>query len=1143
MVDTALSSFNKILVANRGEIAVRAFRAAFETGAKTVAIYPREDRNSFHRAFADEAVRIGVEGQPVKAYLDIDEVIRAAKKSGADAIYPGYGFLSERADLARACRDNGIKFIGPSAETLDLTGDKAAAVQAAEAAGLPTLKDSKPSTDPDELYEYAKEFTYPVFVKAVAGGGGRGMRFIENEAEFKQKAAEASREAEAAFGDGHVYVETAVIKPQHIEVQILADEHGNVMHLYERDCSVQRRHQKVVEIAPAPTLDPELRDRICEDAVKFCQHINYSGAGTVEFLVDERGNHVFIEMNPRVQVEHTVTEEVTGVDIVKSQMQIAAGASLEDLGLKQEEVKVTGAALQCRITTEDPNNGFRPDTGTLTAYRSPGGAGVRLDGATSVGAEISPNFDSLLVKMTCRGQDFKQAVARAQRALNEFHVAGVATNIGFLRALLREPDFTEKRVDTGFINDHPDLLKAPPATDEPGRIVEYIADVTVNRPNGERPTSLRPFDKLPTLDKQEPLPKGSRDELLELGPKAWAEKIRKQDALAVTDTTFRDAHQSLLATRVRGTALVSAAEHVARLTPNLYSVEAWGGATFDVAMRFLQEDPWVRLDLLRDAMPNVNIQMLLRGRNTVGYTPYPDSVCHGFVQEAAKSGVDVFRIFDALNDVSQMRPAIEAVLETNTTVAEVAMAYSGDLSSPKEDIYTLDYYLKLAEEIVNTGAHVLAIKDMAGLLRPEAATKLVTALRKEFDLPVHVHTHDTAGGQLATYFAAAAAGADAVDGASAPLAGTTSQPSLSAIVAAFSNSDRDTGIDLQAVSDLEPYWEAVRQLYAPFENGIPGPTGRVYKHEIPGGQLSNLRAQASALGLADRFEVIEDNYAAVNEMLGRPTKVTPSSKVVGDLALHLVGAGVDPADFEANPTKYDIPDSVIAFLRGELGTPAHGWPPLRDKILSSRGEGDVTVKEVPEEEKAHLSSDDSSERRDALNRLLFPKEFEQFKEFRRQYGNTEALTDATFFYGLTEGEEQVVHYFTGEAGDRSSLNSMIVRLDAVGEADEKGMRSVILNVNGQVRPMKVRDNNEDSVVDTVEKADPSNEGHVAAPFAGVVNVTVEVGAEVKAGDQVAVIEAMKMEAGISATKDGKIERVAIGQATKVEGGDLIVVIS
>ncbi|WP_255365979.1 pyruvate carboxylase [Corynebacterium sp. NML130628] len=1132
-----LPAFKKILVANRGEIAVRAFRAAFETGAKTVAVYPREDRKSYHRPFADEAVRIGVEGQPVKAYLDIDEIIRAAKETGADAVYPGYGFLSERAELARACRDNGIKFIGPSPETLELTGDKAAAVHAAERAGLPTLKDSEPSTDPAHLAELAKDFTFPIFVKAVAGGGGRGMRFVEKIEDVERLAAEASREAEAAFGDGNVYLERAVIRPQHIEVQIMADSYGNVVHLFERDCSLQRRHQKVVEIAPAQHITQEQRERICQDAVNFCKEINYEGAGTVEFLVDENGNHVFIEMNPRVQVEHTVTEEITGVDIVKNQMYIAAGAKLEDVHLSQDLIEMNGAALQCRITTEDPNNGFRPDSGVITGYSSPGGAGVRLDGSANVGTEITPNFDSLLVKMTCRGRNFQVAVDRALRALNEFTVTGVSTNIGFLRALLSEEDFRYKRINTSFINDHPHLLEAPAAADDAGKILDYLANVTVNKPNGPRPTSIRPSKKLPEFDYGD-LPRGSRDDLLELGPTKWAEKIRNQTALGVTETTFRDAHQSLLATRIRTNTLVAAAKHVGHMTPQLASVEAWGGATYDVGMRFLHESPWMRLDALREAIPNVNIQMLLRGRNTVGYTPYPDSVTKAFVNEAASSGIDIFRIFDALNDVSQMRPAIEAVLETNTTVAEVAMAYSGNLLDPAEDIYTLDYYLRLAEEIVDAGAHVLAIKDMAGLMRPGAAAKLVKALRERFDLPVHVHTHDTAGGQLATYLAAANAGADIVDVASAPLAGTTSQPSLSALVAAFANTERDTGIDLQAVSDLEPYWEAVRQVYAPFESGIPGPTGRVYKHEIPGGQLSNLRTQAKALGLGNRFELIEDYYAAVNEILGRPTKVTPSSKVVGDLALHLVGAGVDPKDFAENPRKYDIPESVIGFLQGELGTPPGGWPLLRDKALEDRKEVDHTV-QVPEALAGDLASEEHVTRRAALDQLLFPKQYKEFLEHRRTYGITDHLSDRTFFYGLVEGEETMIWY--GERDEH--LPPLVVNLDAVGEPDEKGMRQVILTVNGQIRPMQVRDENAESTVAEVEKADPSQEGHVAAPFAGVVNVTVKPGDEVKAGDQVASIEAMKMEAAISATKDGTIERVAFTQATKVEGGDLVVVIS
>lgn len=1131
---TTPNTFSKILVANRGEIAVRAFRAAFETGASTVAVYPTEDRNSFHRSFASEAVLIGEGGSAVKAYLDIDELIRAAKQTGADGIYPGYGFLSENAQFARECAENGLTFIGPPPEVLELTGDKAAAVAAAREAGLPTLTETKPTKDPKELAELAKDQTFPVFVKAVAGGGGRGMRFVEKPEMLQKLAAEASREAEAAFGDGRVYVERAVINPQHIEVQILGDAYGNIIHLYERDCSLQRRHQKVVEIAPAQHLDPALREQICADAVKFCQHIGYQGAGTVEFLVDEAGNHVFIEMNPRIQVEHTVTEEVTQVDLVKSQIQIAAGASLEELGLRQENIHTEGAALQCRITTEDPSNGFRPDTGTINAYRSPGGAGVRLDGAAMLGGEITPNFDSMLVKMTCRGADFATAVARAQRALAEFVVSGVATNIGFLRALLREEDFQTKRISTGFISDHPWLLQAPPADDEQGRILHYLADITVNKPHGERPEVVNPVEKLPKRQ-DGALPRGSRDRLLQLGPKEFARSLRAQDALAVTDTTFRDAHQSLLATRVRSNTLVDAASHVARMTPELLSVEAWGGATYDVAMRFLHEDPWARLDQLREAMPNINIQMLLRGRNTVGYTPYPDSVCRAFVKEAARSGVDIFRIFDALNDVSQMRPAIDAVLETNTTLAEVAMAYSGDLTDPNEKLYTLDYYLKLAEEIVETGAHVLAIKDMAGLLKPAAASKLVGELRRNFDLPVHVHTHDTAGGQLATYWAAANAGADAVDGAAAPLSGTTSQPSLSAIVAAFANTYRDTGLSLANVGALEPYWEAVRKLYAPFESGTPGPTGRVYNHEIPGGQLSNLRAQATALGLADRFELIEDTYAAVNEMLGRPTKVTPSSKVVGDLALYLVGAGVDPKDFAADPQKYDIPDSVIAFLRGELGTPPGGWPEeLREKALAGRKETPNTLAALPEETEEALQ--DQERVRTTLDQLLFPKPAQEYEEHRHLFGDTTTLGDAEFLYGLPEGKETVIR-------TADSSVPMIVRLDAVGEPDEKGMRNVVCNVNGQIRPIYVRDHSVESVTASAEKADASNEGHVAAPFAGVVTVSVNEGDEVKAGDPVAIIEAMKMEATISATKDGRIDRVVLGQPTKVEGGDLLLVIA
>src|SRR3954452_12813243 len=929
--------FSKILVANRGEIAIRACRAAVELGVQTVAVFPYEDRGSEHRLKADEGYEIGQRGHPVRASLDTEGIVATAVKAGADAVYPGYGFLSENPALAEACANAGITFIGPTSDVLELTGNKARAIAAAKAAGVPTLASVDPSTDVDTLVESATTLPYPLFVKAVAGGGGRGMRRVDAPRALREAVETCMREGEAAFGDPTVFIEQAVVEPRHIEVQILADGEGNVIHLFERDCSVQRRHQKVVEIAPAPNLDPELRDRICADAVRFAREIGYRNAGTVEFLLDPAGNYVFIEMNPRIQVEHTVTEEVTDVDLVQSQLRIASGETLADLGLSQETVQLRGAALQCRITTEDPANGFRPDTGRITTYRSAGGSGIRLDGGASLGAEVEAHFDSLLVKLTCRGRTWDIAVARARRAMAEFRIRGVATNIPFLQALLDDPDFAAGRITTSFIEERPHLLTARSSADRGTRLLTYLADVTVNQPHGERPHLVNPVDKLPDVDLHQPPPSGSRDRLLDLGPERFAADLRAQTALAVTDTTFRDAHQSLLATRVRTKDLLAVAGHVARATPQLLSIEAWGGATYDVALRFLHEDPWDRLADLREAVPNICLQMLLRGRNTVGYTPYPEQVTTSFVQEAARTGIDVFRIFDALNDVGQMRPAIDAVRETGTALAEVALCYTGDLTSPDEQLYTLDYYLRLAEQIVGSGAHVLAIKDMAGLLRPPAAARLVTALRQRFDLPVHLHTHDTAGGQLATLLAAWSAGVDAVDGAVASMAGTTSQPPLSALVAALAHTERDTGLDLRAVTDLEPYWEAVRRVYAPFESGLPSPTGRVYDHEIPGGQLSNLRQQAIALGLGEKFEQIEAMYAAANRILGRPTKVTPSSKVVGDLALQLVAKGADPLEFEQNPQDFDIPDSVIGFLGGELGDPPGGWPePFRTRALAGR---------------------------------------------------------------------------------------------------------------------------------------------------------------------------------------------------------------
>ncbi|HOW00847.1 MAG TPA: pyruvate carboxylase [Rhodoglobus sp.] len=1130
--------FTKILVANRGEIAIRAMRAAFELGAKTVAVFPYEDRNSMHRLKADEAYQIGEKGHPVRAYLDVSEIIRVAKESGADAIYPGYGFLSENPDLAQAAADAGITFIGPPTRVLEMAGNKVTAKEHAIAAGVPVLKSTPASKDIEELLAGAAEIGFPIFAKAVAGGGGRGMRRVDKAEDLREALEAAMREADSAFGDPTMFLEQAVVRPRHIEVQILADSQGETVHLFERDCSVQRRHQKVIEIAPAPNLDETTRQAMYRDAIAFAKSIGYVNAGTVEFLLDtageRKGQHVFIEMNPRIQVEHTVTEEVTDVDLVQSQMRIAFGQSLKELGLQQENLHLRGAALQCRITTEDPAAGFRPDTGKITTYRSPGGAGIRLDGGTvAAGAQVSPHFDSMLVKMTCRGRDFAAAVVRARRGLAEFRLRGVTTNIPFLQAVLDDPDFIAGDLSTSFIEERPWLVRGRQSKDRGTKVLNWLADVTVNRPYGDGAGLISPSLKLPVVDLDAPAPAGSRQRLLELGPVGFATALRQQTALAVTETTFRDAHQSLLATRVRTKDLVAVLPHVARLTPELLSIEAWGGATYDVALRFLGEDPWERLVAMREALPNVALQMLLRGRNTVGYTPYPTEVTDAFVREAAASGVDIFRIFDALNDVAQMRPAIDAVLATGSTVAEVALCYTADLLDPQEKLYTLDYYLRLAEQIVESGAHILAIKDMAGLLRAEAAATLVSALRERFDLPVHVHTHDTAGGQLATLLAASRAGADAVDVASAPMAGTTSQPSASALVAALAHTERDTGISLQAVSDLEPYWEAVRHVYKPFESGLPGPTGRVYKHEIPGGQLSNLRQQAIALGLGDQFEKVEDLYAAANQMLGRPPKVTPSSKVVGDLALALAAANADPADFEQNPDKYDIPDSVIGFMAGELGELPGGWPePFRSKILKGRTVK-IGVEPLGADDVAALEGD-SAARRSALNRLLFAAPTKIFEASREQYGDLSVLDTVDYLYGLQQGAEHVVHIGTGV--------SLFVGLEAIGEADDKGMRTVMSTLNGQLRPVFVRDNSITVDTKSAEKADATRPGHVAAPFSGVVTLQVAEGDTVEVGQSVASIEAMKMEAAITATITGTVKRLAIPATQQVDAGDLLLVI-
>ncbi len=1144
-------------MANRGEIAIRALRAINELGMTGVAVFPYEDRYSLHRQKADESYEIGERGHPLRAYLDIAGIIEVALRAGADAIYPGYGFLSENPELARACAEAGLTFVGPPAHVLALAGNKPNAKEAAQRAGLPVLRSAGPffrsgvatrsqqaAEELDRALVGAGQVGFPLFVKAAAGGGGRGLRRVERPEDLKEALELAAREAATAFGDATVFLEQAVTNARHIEVQVLADAQGNVVHLYERDCSVQRRHQKVVEVAPAPRLDTALREQICAEAVRFARAVGYLNAGTVEFLVGPDGRHVFIEMNPRIQVEHTVTEEVTGIDLVQAQLQVAAGATLRELGISQEAVHVTGAALQCRITTEDPAQGFRPDTGRITTYRSPGGHGVRLDGNTYLGAEVSAYFDSLLVKLTCSGRSFAEAVGRARRALAEFRVRGVATNIPFLQGVVEDPDFLAGNITTSFIDERPGLLTRRSGADRGTRLLSYIADVTVNRPNGYAPAGADPAKKLPPLAARQghsstlttPLPAGTRQVLDERGPEGFARWAREQERILITDTTLRDAHQSLLATRLRTKDMLVAAPYYARALPLLFSLECWGGATFDVALRFLNEDPWERLASLREAVPNICLQMLLRGRNTVGYTPYPDEVAEAFVKEAARTGIDIFRVFDALNDVDQMLPAIRAVQEAGK-VAEGVLCYTGDICDPSEELYTLDYYLKKAEQLVGAGAHILCVKDMAGLLRAPAAKRLIGALRENFDLPVHLHTHDTAGGQVGTYVSALGAGVDAVDGAIGAMSGTTSQPSLGAIVAATDHTDRASGLSLEAVEAFEPYWEAVRRLYKPFDTGLPAPTSRVYLHEMPGGQISNLRQQAIALGLGERWEEVEDLYAKANRILGNIVKVTPSSKVVGDLALYLVGSGADIGEFERNPGAFDLPDSVVGFLAGELGEPPGGWPePFRTRALEGKRRPEARADLAPDT-KALLEAPSTPPEtlREVLNRLLFPGPARDFEDACRLYGDLSVLPTSAFFYGLAPGSEVEVPL---EAGV-----SLYLAVDAVGEVDERGMRSVFCRLNGQPREVRVRDRSVKPSRPEAERAQLDNPAHVAAPFAGTVSVTVGPGDHVEAGQTVATIEAMKMEAPITASVAGRVERVAVGKVAAVEGGDLLMVIS
>jgi pyruvate carboxylase len=1124
--------FKKLLVANRGEIAIRAFRAAYELGITSAALYTPDDRGSVHRVKADESYEVGETGHPVRAYLDVDLVVGLARRIGADAIYPGYGFMSENPELARRCAEAEITFVGPPAAVLATAGNKVRAREAARRAGVPVLQASEVLSEPAEAVIAAEAIGFPLFVKAAEGGGGRGMRLVRTEDELQGSVHAAMREAEGSFGDPSVYLEQALVRPRHIEVQVLADARGEVVHLYERDCSVQRRHQKVIELAPAPNLDPDLRAALCADAVRFAREVGYVNAGTVEFLVDDtRGRYVFIEMNPRIQVEHTVTEETTGVDLVRSQILIAGGASLQDLGLAQDTIQQRGFALQCRITTEDPSAGFRPDSGRISAYRAPGGAGIRLDeGSAYVGAEVSPYYDPLLLKVTARADNLAGAIARARRAVEEVRVRGVSTNQAFLSAILDDEDFRSGHTHTTFVDERPRLTAVGGRGDRATRLLRKLAEVTVNRPYGPPPPGVEPRTKLPAPPETEP-PPGSRQRLQALGAAEFARWMRDQPAVLVTDTTLRDAHQSLLATRMRTFDMLAAAPHIATRLPQLLSLEVWGGATFDVALRFLSEDPWERLAQLRERIPNICLQMLLRGRNLLGYEPYPEPAVRAFVAEATESGVDIFRIFDALNNIAPMRAAIDATLEAGA-IAEGTLCYTGDLSSPTESIYTLDYYLRLAEQLVQAGVHVLTIKDMAGLLRAPAARTLVTNLRREFDLPVHLHTHDTAGGQLATYVAAIEAGVDAVDGAAAPLAGMTSQPALPGIVAATDHTPRATGISLDALLELEPYWEEVRNTYAPFETGLRAPTGRLYRHEIPGGQLSNLRQQAIAVGLGNRFEEVEQAYIHANELLGNLVKVTPTSKVVGDLALFAMSGNLDWDQLREHPERHDLPDSVLAYLSGELGEPAGGLPqPFAERALNGRS---APARKPLSAATAARLDHPGEERRAALSELMFPEPYRHFTEAREAYGDLSPIPTRPYLYGLRPGAEETVDLAPGVR--------LVVRLEAIGEPDERGIRTVLTRLNGQLRPLDVRDHSIETTAVVAERADPGNPGHVAAPLTGIVTLQVTEGDSVIDGQPIAILEAMKMESTITAPRAGTVLRIPVASGARMEQGDLILVL-
>ena len=1144
-----MTDFKKILIANRGEIAIRIMRAANEMGKKTVAVFAEEDKLGLHRFKADEAYRIGEGLGPVAAYLSIDEIIRVAKESGADAIHPGYGLLSENPEFVDACEKNGITFIGPKAKTMRQLGDKASARKVAIEAGVPVIPATEVlGDDMEAIKKEAEEIGFPLMLKASWGGGGRGMRPIMNAKELPEKVMEGRREAEAAFGNGEGYLEKMIMRARHVEVQILGDSHGNIYHLYERDCSVQRRNQKVVERAPAPYLSEAQREELCELGRKICAHVNYECAGTVEFLMDmDTGAFYFIEVNPRVQVEHTVTEEVTGIDIVQAQILIAEGKSLAEATGKasQYDIRLNGHALQTRITTEDPQNNFIPDYGRITAYRSATGMGIRLDGGTAyAGGVITRYYDSLLVKVTAWAQTPEKAISRMDRALREFRIRGVSTNINFVENLLKHPTFLSNQYHTKFIDETPELFDFKPRKDRGTKVLTYIADITVNgHPETEGRAKPHPDLKPARAPKTstDPVAYGTRNLLEEKGPQAVADWMAAQKQVLITDTTMRDGHQSLLATRMRSIDMIKVAPAYAEKLPQLFSVECWGGATFDVAYRFLQECPWQRLRDIREKMPNLMTQMLLRASNGVGYTNYPDNVVQFFVKQAAESGVDVFRVFDSLNWVENMRVAMDAVIDSGK-VCEGTICYTGDINDPDRAKYNLKYYVDMGKELRDAGAHVLGLKDMAGLLKPAAAGPLVRALKEEVGLPIHFHTHDTSGAAIATVMAAAEAGVDAVDAAMDALSGNTSQPTLGSIVEALRFTERDTGLDIGAIREISNYWEAVRGQYAAFESSLQAPASEVYLHEMPGGQFTNLKAQARSMGLEERWHEVAQTYADVNQMFGDIVKVTPSSKVVGDMALMMVSQNLTRSEVEDPKRDVSFPDSVIDMMRGNLGQPPGGFPKaIQKKIL--KGEKPMTDRpgkhmkaldlEATRKELSDKFDGAEIDDEDLNGYLMYPKVFTDYLERHNTYGPVRTLPTRTFFYGMEPGEE-----ITAEIDPGKTLE---IRMIAASETNEDGEVRVFFELNGQPRSIRVPNRKVKATTAARPKAEMGNPNHVGAPMPGVVaSVGVSAGQSVKEGDLLLTIEAMKMETGLHAERDAVIKAVHVTAGGQIDAKDLLV---